>query len=145
MTKRFRLFYEQLALNPRRLFLVDSAGALLTAFLTGIILIRLQAFFGMPQRALIILSITALFFAVYSLSCYFLAGRHWRICLQIIAVANLLYCCATAGLVIFFYSSLSIFGVLYFVGEILLVGVLVSIEWRSASPRLAEKYRHKKL
>lgn len=141
MTKRFHLLYEQLALNPRKLFLVDSGGALLTAFLTGVILVRFKAFFGMPEQALIVLSLTALLFAVYSLSCYFLAGRHWRTCLRIIAVANLLYCCATAGLVIFFYSSLSMFGVLYFVGEILLVGFLVSIEWRSAAPRLAEKHR----
>lgn len=140
MAKRFRLFYEQLALNPRKLFLVDSAGALLTAFLTGVILVMFRDFFGMPKWVLIILSLTALLFAVYSLSCYFFSGRHWRICLQIIAIANLLYCCATAGLVIFFYSSLSIFGVLYFVGEILLIGIIVSIEWRAASRRLAEKY-----
>ncbi|MBL7708986.1 MAG: hypothetical protein JNJ86_07920 [Chitinophagaceae bacterium] len=141
MAKRFRLFYEQLALNPRKLFLVDSAGALLTAFLTGVILVMFRDFFGMPKRVLIVLSLTALLFAVYSLSCYFFSGGHWRICLRVIAIANLLYCCATAGLVIFFYSSLSIFGVLYFVGEILLVGILVSIEWRSALPRLAEKHR----
>lgn len=141
MTKRFRLFYEQLALNPRKLFLVDSAGALLTAFLTGVILVKFQAFFGMPQKPLLILSLTALLFSVYSLSCYFFAGRHWQICLQIIAIANLLYCCVTAGLVIFFYSSLTIFGVLYFAGEILLVGILVGIEWRPASPRLAEERR----
>lgn len=140
MAKRFRLFYEQLALNPRKLFLVDSAGGLLTAFLTGVILVIFRDLFGMPKWVLIILSLTALLFAVYSLSCYFFSGRHWRICLQIIAIANLLYCCATAGLVIFFYSSLSIFGVLYFVGEILLIGIIVSIEWRAASRRLAEKY-----
>lgn len=140
MATRSRLFSEQLALNPRKLFLVDSAGALLTAFLTGVILVMFRDFFGMPKWALIILSLTALLFAVYSLSCYFFSGRHWRICLQIIAIANLLYCCATAGLVIFFYSILSIFGVLYFVGEILLIGILVSIEWRAASRRLAEMY-----
>ncbi len=140
MAKRFRLFYEQLALNPRKLFLVDSAGGLLTAFLTGVILVIFRDLFGMPKWVLIILSLTALLFAVYSLSCYFFSGRHWRICLQIIAIANLLYCCATAGLVIFFYSSLSIFGVLYFVGEILLIGIIVSIEWGAASRRLAEKY-----
>lgn len=141
MAKRFRLFVEQLASNPRKLFLFDFSGAFLTAFLTGVILVMFRDFFGMPKRVLIILSLTALLFAVYSLGCYFFSGRHWRICLQIIAFANLLYCCATAGLVIFFYSSLSIFGVLYFVGEILLVGILVSIEWRVASPRLAEKHR----
>ena len=141
MTERFHLLYEQLVLNPRKLFLLDFAGALLTAFLTGFILVIFRDFFGMPKWVLIILSLTALLFAVYSLGCYFLAGRHWRICLQIIAIANLLYCCATAGLVIFFYSGLSIFGVLYFVGEILLMGILVSIEWRAASHRLAEKHR----
>jgi hypothetical protein len=139
MTKRFRLFYEQLALNPRKLFLLDSGGALLTAFLTGVILVRFQAFFGMPQKPLIILSVIALFFAVYSLGCYFFAGRHWRVCLRLIALANLLYCCATAGLVLFFYSSLSIFGVLYFVGELIVVGVLIGIEWLALSSRFAKK------
>lgn len=116
--------------NPRQLFLIDGLGALVTAFLTGVILVYFESFFGMPKNVLIPLALVACVFAVYSLSCYFFVNENWRRFLKIIAVANLLYCFATTGFVIAYFEQLTIFGILYFIGEIIIVVTLVSIEWK---------------
>lgn len=128
MPKKFRLLLNKLILNPKRLFLIDSLGAFLTAFSLGIILTRLEEDFGMPLKVLNPLSILACVYAIYSLSCYFFAGVDWRPFLKVIAIANLMYCCLTIGLVILFHQALTILGLIYFSGEIIIIVGLVFIE-----------------
>lgn len=103
-------------------------GALLTAFLTGVVLRMFVNTFGMPPKLLSILSILACIFAVYSMSCYFLIGKNWRTYLKIIAVANLMYCLLTAILVMLLYQQITILGIIYFIGEILIILGLVYVE-----------------
>lgn len=119
---------DRFALNPKSLFLIDGLGALFTAFLAGVILRMFEDDFGMPQKYLIILLTLACIFAVYSMSCYFFVGKNWRTCLKIIGVANLMYCLLTAVLVMLLYQQLTILGVIYFMGEILIIIGLVYIE-----------------
>ena len=119
---------DRFILNPKSLFLIDGLGAFLTAFLVGVILRKFEDNFGMPQKHLIILSILACIFAVYSMSCYFFVGKNWRTYLKIIAVANLMYCLLTAILVIVLYQQLTILGITYFIGEILIIIGLVYAE-----------------
>lgn len=118
---------------PKRLFLIDSAGAFLTAFLLGIVLTRLEAHFGMPRKVLYSLSILACVYGVYSMGCWFFAGKNWRPFLKAIAIANLMYCFLTIGLVISFYRSLTMLGFIYFSGELLVIGSLISIELLTVS------------
>ena len=125
----------QLTLNPKRLFLLDGLGALLTAFLLGIVLTAFNEHFGMPPNTLNILALIALGFAVYSICCFFFIGQNWRLFLKIIATANLLYCGLTTALVIYFYPQLTVFGVVYFLLEIVVVCGLVYIELRWANKR----------
>lgn len=119
---------DNLTSNPKRLFLIDSLGAFLTAFLLGVILTRYEAYFGMPGKVLYPLSILACVFGLYSMGCYFWVRSHWRPFLKAIALANLTYCLLTTGLVVSFYQSLTILGILYFSGEMIVVGVLIYIE-----------------
>lgn len=121
----------QLIAHPNRLFLIDSLGALLTTFYLLGVLRPLKHLFGMPQHILLLLSIPAGVFALYSGCCYLFVGSRWRPLLRVISVANLLYCCVTAGLVIAFYSQLTALGVAYFVLEIGVVCTLVFIEQRA--------------
>jgi hypothetical protein len=67
-------------------------------------------------------------FSFYSFACYFLAGKYERIGLAIIALANVSYCIITIVLMYFFAQSLSVFGWVYFVGELMVVGILVYVE-----------------
>ncbi len=119
---------DNLTSNPKRLFLLDSLGALLTAFLLGVILARFEAHFGMPAKVLYSLSALACVFALYSMVCYFWVRSQWRPFLKAIALANLTYCLLTIGLVVSFYQSLTILGILYFSGELIVIGVLSYIE-----------------
>ncbi len=128
MPNKFRSVLHKLASNPKRIFLIDSFGAFFTAFLLSTILTRLEEEFGMPRKVLIPLSIVACVYAIYSLGCYFLVNGKWRPFLKIIAVANLIYCCVTTGLVILFCQSLTIWGVVYFTSEIIIITGLVFIE-----------------
>ena len=118
----------KLASKPKRLFLIDSLGAFLTAFLLSTILPIWQQEFGMPQRVLLPLSIVAFVYALYSACCYFFVQKRWQLFLKIIAIANLLYCCVTILIVIVFFRDLTILGFTYFVVESIVIASLVYVE-----------------
>jgi hypothetical protein len=77
------------------------------------------------------LSFVACIFMVYSFCCYFFITRNRRPYLKAIAIANMMYCCLTLGLVFYFYQSLTILGVIYFLLEIIVVSVLIFIELKA--------------
>lgn len=120
-------------INPRKLFLIDSLGALLSAFLLGYVLVKFESTFGMPPKVLYILASIAGAFAVYSFVCFLGNLSNWRRFMRIIAIVNLLYCCLTLGLVIYLYQELSVLGVIYFVLEIIIIVLLAMVELKTAS------------
>jgi len=124
-------FLAKMTSNPKRLFLIDSLGALVTAFMLGVVLVRLEHIFGMPRSVLYILSLVALGFMVYSFCCYLFVGKNWRPFLTVIAIANLLYCCVTLGLIFYLWEQLTTLGVVYFLGEIIIIVALVHIELKA--------------
>jgi len=117
--------------SPISLFLVDGLGALLTAFLLFVIMSAFNEYFGMPQRILLYLATTAAVFCLYSTTCFFLLKDHWQPFLKVIIGANLLYCCLTMGLVIYYYPGLTALGVSYFVAEIFVIIGLVFVELKT--------------
>jgi len=125
-------------LKPKSLFLADGIGALTTAVFLFIILRTYHEFFGMPQAIVTYLSIIAAIFCVYSISCFLFLDSNWEPFLRTICIANLLYCCLTIALVVFFYHSITIFGITYFLIEIVAICVLVLVELKTLS-RLAKK------
>jgi hypothetical protein len=118
----------KLTSNPKNIFLLDSVGAFLTAFLLGFVLIQFQDAFGMPQKILYILSAIALLFATYSLCCYLFVANKWHYYLNIIMIANTLYCCLTTGLIIYYFHKLTALGLTYFILEIVVILFLVYLE-----------------
>lgn len=122
-------------LNPKILFLIDGFGALLSAFLLGVILVRFESSFGMPRKTLYFLAALPCFFVVYDFICYRIVGENWRPFLKAIAVANLMYCCVSVALLVDHYSKLTDLGVAYFLIEIVILIVLSGIELKIASKR----------
>lgn len=122
---------KQLSLQPKTLFLVDGLGALVTAFFLYVILRTFNDYFGMPESVLTCLSVIAVIFCFYSITCYFLLKDNWRPFLRMISIANLLYCCLTLGLVIYYFTELTVLGVVYFIAEIIVVGGLVFVELKT--------------
>ena len=119
-------------LQPKTIFLIDGMGALASAVLLGLILTRLETFFGLPKNVLYVLAGIALLLAVYSLSNAFMQQINPSRRLKLIAVANLLYCLLTVVLLFIFYPQLTIFDVFYFMGELLIILSLASLEMKAA-------------
>lgn len=116
--------------SAKTLFLIDAIGALITALLLSQIVARFVSFFGMPQNVVYLLAGIACVFAIYSALCHLLINNNFSPFLVGIAIANTLYCLLTAGLVIHYWYTISIWGVAYFVGEIIVVLTLVYVEYR---------------
>ena len=122
-------FINKLALNPKRIFLIDGLGAFLTVLFLLIISRTLNEYVEMPKMILNILSVTASVFCIYSLYCFlFLSDKKLYPFLQAIIIANILYSCLTLGLVIYNYSRLTIVGVTYFLLETAVIFSLVFFE-----------------
>ncbi len=112
----------------KKLFLFDSIGAFLTAFCLGVVLANFEEVFGMPKHVLNYLSFIAICYGIYSIFCYFFINHNYRPFLRIIIVANFVYAIITVGLVCYFYQRLTIWGILYFVLEIIVMIIVILIE-----------------
>ena len=122
-----------LAEKQKTLFLIDSLGAILTAFFLFVIKQQLNEYFGMPKSVLTYLFVIAICFCIYSTACFlFLKGR-WTPFIRIIGIANLLYCALTIGLLIKYYPLLTIIGTIYFLIEIVIICGLSYVELNVAT------------
>ena len=121
--------------DPRKFFLVDGIGAVLSAFLLGVVLVRLQEYIGLPVNTLHYLAFAAVIFAFYSFSCFLFSGENWRILLRLIAITNLLYCLVTLGIIFYFFQRVTMLGWFYFIVEIAVVSTLALTELRKANTK----------
>jgi hypothetical protein len=119
--------------SPERIFLVDGLGAAYSATMLGVILAAFVPFFGMPTTVLYPLAGAASLLAIYSLTCHFLQPARWQIFLRGIAALNLSYCIASIIIMGLYWSSLTIWGILYFVSEKMVVLTLVGAEFYISS------------
>ncbi len=121
--------------KTKQLFLIDGLGALISAFLLGVILTRFEAVFGIPLQTLYVLSIFPCIFAVYDFGCYVLVSKKDKMFLKAIAFANLLYCFISIALLFQHYDRLTYVGWIYFLLEIVIIIILARIELKIASLR----------
>ncbi len=128
MSIRIQQILDKIIPNPKKLFLIDSLGAFLTAFFLGVLLVELEEIFGMPKQVLYYLSLIAICFGMYSILCHFFLKKNWSPYLKIIIIVNLMYGCVTVGLVGYFYQRLTILGLTYFTLEIMVMITLIVIE-----------------
>jgi hypothetical protein len=117
-------------LTPKSIFLIDAIGALLTATSLITVCKYFEVYIGMPSDVLNILSGIAFAFCTYSFACHFLVKNNLLRWLIVIGIANLGYCCLTAGLMYFHFSSLTQLGIAYFSGEISIIGILIYFEFQ---------------
>lgn len=121
---------KRISTNHKNIFLLDAFGALLTAFLLFFVLRTFSTFFGLSKTTLEYLSLLAVIFSIYSFSCFFLLNNNWKSYLKIICIANMLYCLLTFEIILYYYQNISVFGIAYFFGEILVIAGLVFLEIR---------------
>lgn len=132
MKKTFQQIVHIMARHPKKLFLIDGCGAIISAFSLGVILVNLESIFGMPKEVLYWLALIAIIFAIYSFSCSLKLPKNWQSFLKAIAIANLLYCCVTLSAVIYYQQQLTILGLLYFFGEMIIIIFLARVELKVA-------------
>lgn len=117
--------------KPKNIFIIDGFGALLTALLLFFVLRNFNRFFGLSKITLEYLSLLALVFSVYSLFCFLLITKNWKAYLKIICTANIFYCLLTFGIILYYYQSISVFGIAYFLGEIIVMCGIIFFEIRT--------------
>lgn len=123
----------KLSICPKCIFLIDAFGASMTILLLGGVLARWHHIFGMSPQVLYKLVFIACFYAIFSFFCYFnfeKIAANWKTYLKIIAIANMLYCILTFILMIYFFQQLTILGLFYFSGEIIIILTLAIFEFR---------------
>jgi len=117
--------------------LIDGLGALLSAFLLGVVLVRFQSLVGIPIKTLYFLAILPCFFAVYDLFCYFFAKSRSGGFLKGIAIINVLYCLLSLGLAFSHQEVMTGLGWLYIIVEIIIVLFIASIEWKASTDEVS--------
>lgn len=118
-------------LSIRKIFLIDSIGALLSAVLLGLVFVYYQYLIGMPVHILRVLAGVAVLFMLYSFSCYYINPVNAKARLRTIAIANLLYCVTTLILMGVYFDELTLLGFTYFILEILVITFLARFEFKS--------------
>ncbi len=113
--------------NPKRIFLLDGIGAIISILMLGIVLVNLEPYFGIPKNVLYILATLPIFFLIYDLYCYCRQIVN-KCSIRIIALTNLLYCFLSLVLTILHFSKITILGWLYIIIEIIIVVVVAIIE-----------------
>lgn len=117
-------------LNPQKLFLIDGVGAILSAFLVGVVLTKFERIFGIPPETLYFLAVIPLFFALYDLYGYQSKNQKIGLLLKGIATLNLIYCLISIGLIIHHFDTITVLGWIYILIEIIIVLILAIIEFK---------------
>ncbi len=112
--------------------LLDGIGAMISTILLGVVLVILEQYIGMPREVLYPLAGVALVFAAYSFGCYLFVQIISSTHIRIIACANLAYCVITVYLVVDLFDQLTTLGVVYFIGEMVVIIGLAVLELKTA-------------
>lgn len=133
MNRIINKLINHLAEKPKTLFLIDSLGAMLTAFFLFVIMRTFEEYFRMPKTVLIYFSIIAGCFCIYSTACFLFLKRRWTPFIRLIGFANSFYCVLTIGLLIKYYPLLTRIGATYFLIEIVIICALSYVELNVAT------------
>jgi len=95
------------AISAQNIFLIDGVGALVSAFLLAVVLVQLESYFGIPSSALYFLAVFPVIFAIYDFYCFYNVRNKLDRFLKGIAVANLLYCCLSLGVLFYHLETLT--------------------------------------
>ena len=114
--------------NPRKLFLLDGFGALLSSFLLGCILTEFENIFGIPKPTLYLLALIPIFFVLYDAFFYFKKNTNINYGLKGIAILNFSYCIISIFYAFFHIESITFLGWFYIFIEIIIVSLLAIFE-----------------
>lgn len=123
--------------NPKKFFLLDGMGALLSSILLAFVLPPLENHLGFPASTLYFLACFPVLFLGFDAYSYLKMDNKTGHRLKTIAALNLFYCFLSMGFAFYHYHTLSNWAWGYILLEISAILVLVRMEWRLAE-RLTE-------
>lgn len=120
-------FGELNKLNEQKIFLIDAIGALFSVLFL-LILYKFEKTLGMPKSVLITFICIALIFTIYSTIIHLLKPSNWKLYLTIIAILNIAYCLFTIYSISKNTDTITQFGYIYFIAEIIIILILATYE-----------------
>ena len=128
---------EKCILSPRKLFLIDGFGAILSAFLLGVVLVKFESYIGIPASTLYFLASLPIFFAIYDFYCLRKKNADYGKVLKGISIINFLYCCLSIGFSFYHLETITPTGWAYVLIEVLIVMFIATIEFKVAKKLIA--------
>ncbi|MEZ5047436.1 MAG: hypothetical protein R2831_10645 [Chitinophagaceae bacterium] len=116
----------------KKIFLIDSLGALISAIML-LAISQFERHFGISENLALILIPLPITFSVFSFLSYKFGKKNWKLLLNIIALVNLLYCCLTFYLTLTNLATLKHLGITYFFVEIFIIILLAIFELKIAN------------
>ncbi len=116
-------------LKGQKIFLFDAVGAAVSV-LSLLIPYSFEELFGMPKSAVSIFISIAIACSIYSTTIYLTKIENWKPYLTIIALINISYCIFTVYHIFKNLHTITLYGHLYFVAEILIILTLSIFELR---------------
>ena len=117
-------------MNNRNIFLWDGVGALLSAISLGLILPWLHTWIGLPVHVLQRLAGLALLYCIYDFCCLRWSNHQNPMWLWGIILANLSHCILSLACLVIYADQVTLWGIMYFVFETLIVLWIVYYEIR---------------
>ena len=133
---KIKQILENIDLDPKMLFLIDGFGAILSAFLIGVLLVKFENYIGIPTSTLYFLATLPILFAAYDLYCFRKQNEKLGPYLKGIAIINLLYCFLSIGFAFYHSRTITNSGWTYIIVEILIVVTLAILEFEIAKRKI---------
>ena len=133
---------ESFIINPKKLFLMDALGAIISAILLGVVLVKLESVFGVPANMLYFLAAIPVLFILYDLFCLTKRKNNLSPFLKGIAVVNIMYCCLSIGMAVYHLKTITIFGYLYILIEVIITFTLAVFEYKVANKLTEHQINH---
>jgi hypothetical protein len=118
--------------HPRRLFLLDGTGALLTAATLYGSYRYFDNCFQLPEDVFVMFFYTALYMAVFSFINVANPRNYKVFSLRFIGTANRLYALLTFSISLLYYKELAAIALFYFGVEMLILVLLSAVEFKVA-------------
>ncbi len=119
---------KKISLTPRILFLIDGLGAIISALILGVILVRYNELIGMPVNSLYFLALLPLVFIFYDVYCYLTIKNRLLSKVKGIVTLNSLYCIISIIEIYINWKSLTSLGLTYFVLELIVLILIIRFE-----------------
>lgn len=135
----FQPILDKVSKQPNLIFLIDGLGAFISAFMLAFVLKWFANYVQIPPKMLCILTLPALVYMFFSLSCYIVKVKNRDFFLKIILTGNILYFCLSIFATFIFYSSINILGLIYLGSECLVLLFLICLEYELLTQKYAKK------